>query len=256
MDPFQSDLRAVISRSLRAGFAVTVVVLLGAAPLGAQSSFEADRAELIEEIERNVRETKHYTGKGRLDKSVMRAMATVARHEFVPSRWQDQSYENSPLPIGEGQTISQPYIVALMTDLADVSAESIVLEVGTGSGYQAAVLAEIVDHVYTIEIVEPLGRRAADTLERLGYDNVTVRIGDGYRGWPELAPFDAIIVTAAPEKVPAPLIDQLKIGGRLVVPVGARNRSQSLQVLEKGPAGEIRTTDVLPVAFVPFTRQE
>jgi len=186
----------------------------------------------------------------------MTAMAAVARHEFVPIQLQDRAYENRPLPIGEAQTISQPYIVALMTDLAAVDSDSIVLEVGTGSGYQAAVLAEIVDHVYTIEIVEPLGRRAAATLERLGYDNVTVRIGDGYQGWPDLAPFDAVIVTAAPEEVPAPLIDQLKTGGRLVVPVGPRNRVQSLQVLEKGPAGEISTTDVLSVSFVPFTREE
>ncbi len=143
-----------------------------------------------------------------------------------------------------------------MTDLADVDSDSIVLEIGTGSGYQAAVLAEIADHVYTIEIVEPLGRRATATLARLGYDNVTVRIGDGYRGWPELAPFDAIVVTAAPEVIPPPLIEQLKVGGKLVVPVGPEGRIQSLQVLEKQADGETRVTDVLPVAFVPFTRNE
>ena len=142
-----------------------------------------------------------------------------------------------------------------MTDLAAVGPESVVLEVGTGSGYQAAVLAEIVDHVYTIEIVEPLGRRAADTLERLGSDNVTVRVGDGSRGWPEVSPFDSIIVTAAPEQIPPPLVEQLKIGGKLVVPVGSQGRSQSLQVLEKGPDGEMTTRDVLPVLFVPFTRE-
>ena len=182
-------------------------------------------------------------------------MAAVARHEFVPSQLRDMANENRPLPIGEGQTISQPYIVALMTDLAAIGPESIVLEIGTGSGYQAAVLAEIVDHVYTIEIVEPLGRRAAQTLDRLGYENVTVKIGDGYRGWPEFGPFDAILMTAAPEEIPPPLIEQLKIGGKLVAPVGAENRAQSLQVLEKGSEGEVKTTNVLPVVFVPFTRE-
>ena len=242
--------------SLPATVLAFAVMLLAAMTASAQSSFEAQRAELIEEIERDVRETRSYTGRARLDDSIMKAMATVARHEFVPSQLRDMAYENRPLPIGEGQTISQPYIVALMTDLAAVGRKSIVLEVGTGSGYQAAVLAEIVDHVYTIEIVEPLGRRAAETLERLGYENVTVRIGDGYRGWPEFAPFDAIIVTAAPEEIPPPLIEQLKSGGKLVVPVGVENRAQSLQVLEKGPGGEITTTNVLPVAFVPFTRED
>jgi protein-L-isoaspartate(D-aspartate) O-methyltransferase len=165
------------------------------------------------------------------------------------------AYANRPLPIGEDQTISQPYIVALMTDLADVGPDSIVLEVGTGSGYQAAVLAEIVAHVYTIEIIDALGRRAAQTLERLGYDNVTVRIGDGYLGWPEVGPFDAIVVTAAPDAVPPPLIEQLRVGGKLVVPVGPAGRRQSLQILEKEPGGSVTVTNVLPVAFVPLTRE-
>jgi protein-L-isoaspartate(D-aspartate) O-methyltransferase len=221
-----------------------------------QTSFEAQRGALVSEIERNVRETREYTGRARLQASTLNAIGQVPRHEFVPEELQDFAYQNRPLPIGDDQTISQPYIVALMTDLASVGPESIVLEVGTGSGYQAAVLAEIVAHVYTIEIVEPLGRRAAQTLERLGYDNVTVRIGDGYRGWPELAPFDAIVVTAAPEAVPPPLIAQLRVGGKLVVPVGPEGRTQSLQVLEKQSSGAIQTTDVLPVAFVPFTRDE
>ena len=239
---------------IRVIFPVLVFALLAVVPACAQPSFEEQRTALIEAIERDVRETRSTTGKASLDDSVMGAMARVARHEFVPDQLRDRAYENRPLPIGEGQTISQPYIVALMTDLATVGPESIVLEVGTGSGYQAAVLAEIVDHVYTIEIVEPLGQRAAETLERLGYDNVTVRIGDGYQGWLEAAPFDAILVTAAPEQIPQPLIEQLKSGGKLVVPVGAQGRTQSLQVLEKGPAGQITTTDVLPVIFVPFTR--
>jgi protein-L-isoaspartate(D-aspartate) O-methyltransferase len=141
-----------------------------------------------------------------------------------------------------------------MTDLVDVGPDSVVLEVGTGSGYQAAVLAEIAARVYTIEIVDALGRRAAQTLERLGYDNVTVRIGDGYLGWPEVAPFDAILVTAAPETIPPPLIEQLEVGGKLVIPVGPEGRVQSLQVIEKGPDGKISRTDVLPVQFVPLTR--
>ncbi len=234
---------------------VLALVLVAAMTASAQASFDAQRAELIEEIERHVRETRSYTGVVRLDESVKNAMAAVPRHEFVPAQLRDVAYENRPLPIGEGQTISQPYIVALMTDLAEVGPESIVLEVGTGSGYQAAVLAEIVDHVYTIEIVEPLGRRAAQTLERLGYENVTVRIGDGYRGWPEVGPFDAILVTAAPEEIPPPLIEQLKNGGKLVIPVGVEGRDQSLQMLEKGPGCEVKATNVLPVAFVPFTRE-
>ena len=233
---------------------VLAVTLLAVMPACAQRSFEAQRADLIDEIERTVRETSEYTGRARLDNAVLAAMAAVPRHEFVPAQLRDLAYQNRPLPIGEGQTISQPYIVALMTDLAGVGPESVVLEVGTGSGYQAAVLARIVDRVYTIEIVEPLGRRAAETLERLGYDNVTVRIGDGHLGWPEFAPFDAILVTAAPEEIPPPLIAQLRTGGKLVVPVGAENSVQSLQVLEVGPGGEITTTDVLPVAFVPLTR--
>ncbi|MDH3419738.1 MAG: protein-L-isoaspartate(D-aspartate) O-methyltransferase [Gammaproteobacteria bacterium] len=217
-------------------------------------SFEAQRNALADEIERDVRETRSYTGRSRLDAAVMDAIRTVPRHDFVPAEFRDFAYVNRPLPIGDGQTISQPYIVALMTDLAEVGPGSTVLEVGTGSGYQAAVLAEIVDHVYTIEIIGALGRGAAATLERLGYDNVTVRIGDGYLGWPEHAPFDAIVVTAAPDAVPPPLIEQLKVGGKLVVPVGPVGRGQSLQVLEKTPDGDITTTDVLPVRFVPLTR--
>jgi protein-L-isoaspartate(D-aspartate) O-methyltransferase len=222
----------------------------------AQPSVDEQRGGMLEDIERTVRATRGNIGRSRLDDAVMSAMAAVPRHEFVPSQYRSLAYLNRPLPIGEGQTISQPYIVALMTDLASVDSDSSVLEIGTGSGYQAAVLAEIADHVYTIEIVEPLGRRAAATLERLGYGNVSVRIGDGYRGWPEAAPFDAIIVTAAPEAVPEPLIEQLAPGGRLVIPVGSPGRAQSLRVLEKGAGGEITTREVLAVAFVPFTRDE
>lgn len=220
------------------------------------ATFAEQRAALVDAIETNVRETRAYTGIDRLDGRVMDAMAAVPRHEFVPARYREAAYANRPLPIGQGQTISQPYIVALMTHLAGVDAGSSVLEIGTGSGYQAAVLAEIVAHVYTIEIIETLGRRAERTLESLGYGNVSVRIGDGYAGWPEAAPFDAIVVTAAPEDVPEPLIEQLAPGGRLVVPVGAQGSSQSLQVISKSADGEVSASDVLPVRFVPFTRDE
>jgi protein-L-isoaspartate(D-aspartate) O-methyltransferase len=186
----------------------------------------------------------------------VQALARVPRHRFVPASLQALAYQDTPLPIGHDQTISQPYIVALMTELAEVGAADVVLEIGTGSGYQAAVLAEIAREVYTIEIIEPLGRGAARVLEQLGYDNVTVRVGDGYAGWPERAPFDAILVTAAPEVVPPALIEQLKPGGRLVIPVGAEYATQTLRVLEKTSTGELSATDVLPVRFVPFLRDD
>ncbi len=233
-----------------------VVVTLFAFPACSQSNIDDLRLQMVTEIERDVRDTSANTGRQRLDEAVIDAMAQVPRHEFVPLQRRHLSYVNQPLPIGDGQTISQPYIVALMTDLANVDSSSIVLEIGTGSGYQAAILAEIVEHVYTIEIIESLGRRASDTLARLGYENVTVEIGDGYRGMPEFAPFDAIIVTAAPDQVPEPLIQQLRPGGRLVTPVGSPRTVQSLQVLQKDAAGRIDRTDVLPVRFVPFTRHD
>ena len=242
--------------ALRTTVLTLVLLSLGASLASSQDSFTVQRAALIEEIERVVRQTRSATGRSALAEAVMAAMAKVPRHEFVPETVRQFSYDNRPLPIGDGQTISQPYIVALMTDLAEVGPESVVLEIGTGSGYQAAVLAEIVEHVYTIEIVEPLGLRAASTLDRSGYDNVTVRMGDGYQGWPEFAPFDAILVTAAPERIPQPLIDQLAVGGKLVVPVGEQNRTQSLQVLDKAPDGSTLVSDILPVVFVPFTRSE
>jgi protein-L-isoaspartate(D-aspartate) O-methyltransferase len=223
-------------------------------PACAQSDWEAEREALAREVEEDVRLTSSYTGKLLLNPQVMSAIRKVPRHEFVPEAHRQYAYLNRPLPIGEDQTISQPYIVALMTDLAGVNENSRVLEIGTGSGYQAAVLAEIVGHVYTIEIIEALGRRAEQTLERLGYENVSVRVGDGYKGWPEHAPFDAIIVTAAPETVPEPLKEQLAVGGRLVIPVGPQYGEQSLQVLTKQANGELTKTDVLPVRFVPFLR--
>jgi protein-L-isoaspartate(D-aspartate) O-methyltransferase len=187
------------------------------------------------------------------DAGVLRAMETVPRHEFVPENVRSASYEDGPLPIGNRQTISQPYIVALMTQLARPNADSRVLDVGTGSGYQAAVLAEIVDHVYSIEIVETLADQARARLSRLGYENIEVRFGDGYRGWPDQAPFDVIIVAAAPDHIPQPLIDQLASGGHLIIPVG--KFSQNLTVVEKKADGSVETRIVAPVAFVPMTGQ-
>ena len=183
---------------------------------------------------------------------VLRAMENVLRHEFVPAMYQDRAYENGPLPIGHGQTISQPFMVALMTELAHVDETSKVFEVGTGSGYQAAVLAEIVAQVFTVEYIEELGQEAAERLKRLGYDNVHVRTGDGYAGWPEEAPFDAILVTAAISHIPQPLIDQLKPGGRMVIPVGEGKFSQVLMAIEKNGDGTLEKKQVVPVRFVPF----
>jgi protein-L-isoaspartate(D-aspartate) O-methyltransferase len=211
------------------------------------------RSDMVREIADDVVATREYLGKGALDDAVMAAMGRVPRHEFVPPALQHRAYENRPLPIGRDQTISQPYIVALMTDLLDPRPGDRVLEIGTGSGYQAAVLAELVGHVYTIEIVPELGERARTTLERLGVANVTVRIGDGYLGWPEHAPFDGVIVTAAPTAVPPPLVEQLKVGGRLVIPVGEPWTGQELMVYEKRADGTLATRRVLPVAFVPLT---
>jgi protein-L-isoaspartate(D-aspartate) O-methyltransferase len=225
-----------------------------AASSGAQD-FDAERAALVAEIERDIAATRP-GGRSGLDPRVAQALKQVPRHRFVPASLQGLAYEDTPLPIGNDQTISQPYIVALMTELAEISAEDVVLEIGTGSGYQAAVLAEIAREVYTIEIIEPLGRGAMRVLQQLGYDNITVRIGDGYVGWPEKAPFDAILVTAAPETVPPALIEQLKPGGRLVIPVGAEYATQTLRVLEKTSTGQLATTDVLPVRFVPFQRDD
>ncbi|NOZ19715.1 MAG: protein-L-isoaspartate(D-aspartate) O-methyltransferase [Planctomycetes bacterium] len=186
------------------------------------------------------------------DKRVIEAMRKVPRHKLVPLDMRPHAYEDRPLPIGEGQTISQPYIVALMTQLLDLKGGEKVLEVGTGSGYQAAVLAEIVGHVYTIEIVEPLAKRAEKDLKELGYKNITVKCGDGYQGWKEHAPFDAVIVTAAPEHVPQPLIDQLKEGGRLVIPVGPQWVGQDIVRLTKTKDG-VKEEKVLAVRFVPMT---
>jgi protein-L-isoaspartate(D-aspartate) O-methyltransferase len=193
--------------------------------------------------------------RGITNAQVLAAMRKVPRHEFVPAAWTERAYDDSPLPIGYDQTISQPYIVALMTEIAQLSPQSKVLEVGTGSGYQAAILAEIVGEVYSIEIIEPLATSAAERLARLGYKNVHVKHGDGYLGWPEHAPFDAIIVTAGAEHVPPPLIEQFKPGGRMVIPVGQLPGQQSLWLVEKSADGTIIQSQNIPVAFVPLTRQ-
>ena len=232
------------------------LIILVAINVHAQEDYETMRDNMVTEVEEMMFNSRNYVGSDKLDPRVIEALKRVPRHEFVPTSYRHYAYQNRPLPIGEEQTISQPYIVALMTDLAQLDKDSIVLEVGTGSGYQAAVLAELVAQVYTIEIIEVLGKRAETTLNRLGYDNISVRIGDGYNGWPEQAPFDAILVTAAPETVPQPLIDQLKPGGRLVIPVGPQARAQSLRVIEKDETGELIERDVIPVGFVPLTREQ
>ena len=209
---------------------------------------------MVAEIGAMARETAAETGRPKFGDAVMAAMGKVPRHRFVPSMQEPFAYENRPLPIGEGQTISQPYIVALMTDLLDPKPADRVLEVGTGSGYQAAVLAELVAKVYTIEIVEPLAKRAMRTLEQLSYGNVEARIGDGYNGWAAAAPFDSIIVTAAPPEIPKALIDQLRPGGRMVIPVGGSRDVQDLLLVEKRSDGTAVTKRTLTVRFVPLTR--
>ena len=190
----------------------------------------------------------------RFDARVKEAMLKVPRHLFVPASIADRAYDNIPLPIGYEQTISQPYVVALMTDLLAVSKEHRVLEIGTGSGYQAAVLSELAQSVYTIEIVPALAKEARERLARLGYRNVEVRTGDGYKGWPELAPFDAIMVTAGADEVPAPLVEQLKPGGRMVIPLGPASLMR-LTLIEKTLDGRTKSREIIPVRFVPFTRE-
>lgn len=193
--------------------------------------------------------------RGVRDEKVLQAMSRVPRHLFVPEQYQHLAYTDGPLPIGKGQTISQPYIVAFMTEALHLSPDDKILEIGTGSGYQAAILAEIVQEVYTIEIIPELGNRARDRLEEMGYKNIRVRIGDGYLGWPENAPFDAIMVTAAADEIPQPLIDQLKVGGRLCIPVGRPINVQSLILITKKEKG-VEKRNLLPVRFVPLVHPD
>lgn len=185
---------------------------------------------------------------------VLRVMRAVPRHLFIPEPMRSQAYEDHPVPVGYGQTISQPYIVGLMTELLEPNKDLTVLEIGTGSGYQAAVLSGLVKHLYSIEIVPELARSSAATLEKLGYRNVTVRHGDGYQGWPEQAPFDRIIITAAPPEIPKTLLEQLKLGGKLVAPVGSSVFGQDLVVIDKALNGRLRRHSIIPVMFVPMVR--
>jgi protein-L-isoaspartate(D-aspartate) O-methyltransferase len=212
------------------------------APTAADSA--AQRQRMVEQ---------QLKARGIKDERVLTAMAKVPREEFIPVDVRADAYEDGPLPIGYDQTISQPYVVAFMTEQLRMGPSDRVLEIGSGSGYQAAILAELVADVYTIDIVEPLAQTAEATLQRLGYKNAHVKVGDGYKGWPEEAPFDAIIVTCAPEKVPKPLIDQLKDGGRMVIPVGERF-AQQLYLFEK-KNGQLKESATLPVRFVPMVRE-
>jgi protein-L-isoaspartate(D-aspartate) O-methyltransferase len=223
-------------------------VTVACANLQDQSGSAISEDELLQMRQRMV--NSQIAARGVKDPLVLDAMTKVERHEFVVPGQEAEAYEDGPLPIGEGQTISQPYIVALMTELARVDKNSTVLEVGTGSGYQAAILSVICAKVYSIEIIEKLGLSAKKKLAELGYTNVQVRIGDGYQGWSEAAPFDAILVTAAPDHIPQPLLDQLKVGGRLVIPVG--DFYQELEVIKKTESGVLREK-VIPVRFVPMT---
>lgn len=215
--------------------------------------YTSARLRMVDEIAALARDTAAETGRAAFSPRVMNAMRKVERHRFVAAGDEREAYRNSPLAIGSGQTISQPYIVALMSDLLDLSGGEKVLEIGTGSGYQAAVLAELAATVYSVEIVEPLGKLAAQRLAAAGYRNVITRIGDGYQGWREAAPFDAIMVTAAAREVPPALIEQLKPGGKLVIPVGAPSGHQELMLITKATDGKTQTRRVLAVRFVPLT---
>ena len=228
-----------------------MLTLGGCDPEPARPAVPVADAALAQARMRMVRE--QIVARGISDPRVLEAMARVPRHEFIPAAQRDQAYEDWPLAIGYGQTISQPYIVAFMTAALAPQPRDRVLEIGTGSGYQAAVLAGLVAEVYTMEIVEPLAKRAEADLKRLGYTNVKVRAGDGHLGWPEAAPFDAIIVTCAPEDVPQALVDQLKVGGRMIIPVGSQWGAQELVLLRKAATG-LRRQGVLPVRFVPMVK--
>lgn len=235
-----------MSSKLAFAAACLSLLLLYASRCASQEGYEAARRGMVEE---------HLRGRDIRDPRVLEAMGKVPRHELVPLALRPRAYADHPLPIGEGQTISQPYIVALMTQLAELSVDDVVLEVGTGSGYQAAVLAEIASHVYTIEIIPSLAETAGRRLAELGYDNVTSKAGDGYIGWKEHAPFDAILVTAAAPSVPEPLIEQLEPGGFLVIPVGPQNEIQRLLRIEKLRDGTTETEEIIPVVFVPLVRE-
>jgi protein-L-isoaspartate(D-aspartate) O-methyltransferase len=230
-----------------------IIFLFSQTVLAVSNSYQVERERLIGIIEQDVRDTRFYLNKEKLNPLVMEAMATVPRHEFVPENLRSKAYKNRPLPIGYGQTISQPYIVAIMTDILNIEPGDRVLEIGTGSGYQAAILAQLTDAVYTIEIIEPLARKAKALFDRLNYSNIKRKVDDGYYGWEEYAPFDAIIVTAAASHVPPPLIKQLKPGGSMIIPVGGRFLTQQLVLITVDDKGQAKTRQILPVQFVPLT---
>jgi len=221
----------------------------------ADEDFAAERARMLEIIAWYAERTPHAVPNGEIKASVIEAMERVPRHAFVPEESRDLAYADRPLPIGYGQTISQPFIVALMTDLLETEADDVMLEIGTGSGYQAAVLGELVQRVCTIEIIPGLAERASERLKALDYGNVETRVGDGYYGWEDCGPFDGIVITAAASHVPPPLVQQLRPGGRMVIPVGDPFTTQQLTLVVKRPDGGVTTRQLLPVQFVPFTRK-
>lgn len=230
-----------------------LATLLASSSALAQEVTEAAREEMIAAIEGHAQSAPGALQDGTIDPAVLNAMRQVPRDAFVPEDVKALAYDDTPLPIGYSQTISQPFIVALMTDLLDVGPDDTVLEIGTGSGYQAAVLSPLVDRVYSIEIVPELGERAAASLEEQGFENVETRVADGYYGWPEAAPFDGIVVTAAAGQIPPPLVEQLEPGGRIIIPIGTPFSAQMLMLVEKQEDGSITTRQILPVQFVPFT---
>ncbi|SDY93488.1 protein-L-isoaspartate(D-aspartate) O-methyltransferase [Citreimonas salinaria] len=234
-------------------FAALALSICATLPAAAQDRAE-ERANMVETVQAHALSAPSV--EAGVDPVVLEVMRAVPRHEFVPPDVRLLAYEDRPLPIGYGQTISQPFIVALMTDLLKIEPGDKVLEVGTGSGYQAAVLSPLAEEVYTIEIVPELGERAAGTFADLGFENVEAKIADGYYGWPEQAPFDAIVVTAAASQIPPPLVQQLKPGGRMVIPIGGPFSAQQLMLVEKQEDGSITSRQLLPVQFVPFTRAE
>lgn len=221
--------------------------------LYAEDDYAQRRHDMVRIIEADVRATSLYLDKKALDPRVMTAMDTVPRHEFVPFPERRFAYTNRPLPIGHGQTISQPYMVAVMTDMLKPKSHHQVLEIGTGSGYQAAMLAELVKEVFSIEIIKPLAEQARTRLARLGYSNIQTRIADGYYGWQEHAPFDSIVVTAAASHIPPPLLKQLKPGGRMIIPVGSTFMVQQLVLVEKSKTNKVTVSQIMPVRFVPLT---
>ena len=225
-------------------FLIAIILNLGCAK--STDSFDSKRVKMVEE---------QIKGRGIKDPSVLKAVSTVKRELFVPEKYRDLAYSDRPLPIGHNQTISQPYIVAYMTEQLQVEKDQKVLEIGTGSGYQAAVLAELVNHVFTIEIIPELAEGAEKVLNKTGYDNITIRTGDGYKGWPDQAPFDRIMVTAAPEEIPEKLVQQLANDGRMIIPVGANLFMQYLWLIKRDKNGKITKEKILPVRFVPMVKE-